>query len=124
MTYTSWERRHRVTSVEPGKLNLFVLTLVDGKRAALDPIIDYDAALAKARAFYRDRPCQIKVLPLTGAEARNMLGITVPDDLQPTDAADLRLIRDTLTDVLRNTGDPDARADALALLTEIGVVTP
>lgn len=124
MTYTSWEPRHRCTTIQPGKLDLFVLTLVDGKRAALDPIIDYDAALARARAFHRDHPCQIKVLPLTGAEARNMLGITVPDDPQPTDAADLRLIRDTLTDVLRNTSDPDARADALALLTEIGVVTP
>ncbi len=124
MTYMSWEPRHRCTTVAPGKLDLFVVTLVDGARAALDPITDYDAALARARAFHSDHPCQIKVLPLTGAEASNMLGIAVPDHPQPIDAADLRLIRDTLTDVLSNTGDRDARSDALALLTVLGVVTP
>ncbi len=123
MTYASWEPRHRCTTVAPGRLDLFVVTLVDGSRAALDPITDYDAALARARAFHSDRPCQIKVLPLTGSEARAMLGIAMPDHPQPIDAADLWLIRDTLTDVLRNTGDHDARADALALLTVLGVVT-
>lgn len=123
MTYASWEPRHRCTTVTPGRLDLFVVTLVNGRRAALDPITDYDDALARARAFHRDRPCHIKVLPLTGAEARNLLGITVPDHPQPIDAADLRLIRHTLTDVLRNTGDHDARSDALALLTVLGVVT-
>ncbi|OWK29240.1 hypothetical protein [Sphingomonas dokdonensis] len=122
MTYASWEPRHRCTTIQPGKIDLFVVTLVDGRRAALDPITDYDAALARARAFHRDHPCQVKVLPLTGTEARVMLGITVPDHPQPMDAADLRLVRDTLTDVVRNTGDHDARADALALLTDMGVV--
>lgn len=122
MTYASWKPRHRCTTVAPGKLDLFVLTLVDGARAALDPVTDYDAALARARAFHRDHQCQVKVLPLTGAEARNLLGITAPERPQPMDAADLGLLRDTLTDVVRNSGDGDARADALALLTDMGVV--
>lgn len=124
MTYASWEPRHRLTTVAPGKLDLFVLTLVDGARAALDAITDYDAALARARGFHRDHPCQVKVLPVTGAEARNLLGITVPERPQPMDAADLRLIRDTLLTVARDGSDPDARADAIDLLTTMGVVTP
>lgn len=33
MTYVSWEPRYRVTTVHPGKLDLFVVTLIDGKRA-------------------------------------------------------------------------------------------
>lgn len=33
MTYASWEPRYRVTTVHPGKLDLFVVTLIDGKRA-------------------------------------------------------------------------------------------
>jgi hypothetical protein len=112
-----------VTAVAPGKLDLFVLTLVDGKRAAIDPIMDYDAALARARAFHRDHPCQIKVLPVTGTELFNMLGITRPQRPQPMDADLYRLMVDRLKEVVRDSADPDARADALALLTTMGVVT-
>lgn len=124
MTYASWEPRHRVTTVAPGKLDLFVLTLVDGARGALDPVTDYDAALARARDFQRDHKCQVKVLPLTGAEARNLLGITAPERPQPMDATDVSLIRDTLLTVARDGSDPEARADAIDLLTTMGVVTP
>lgn len=124
MTYTGWEPRHRCTTVAPGKLDLFVLTLVDGARAALDPITDYDAALARAHSFHRERPCQIKVLPVTGPELRNLLAIALPDHPQPMDAAALRLIRDTLLTVARDGSDPDARGDAIDLLTTLGVVTP
>lgn len=122
MTYPSWEPRHRVTTVQPGKLDLFALTLVDGARAALDPITDYDAALARARAFHRDRPCQIKVLPVTGPELRNLLGIALPARPQPVDAAVRQEMVDTLRRVLRDGSDADARADALGLLTELGEV--
>lgn len=124
MTYMIWEPHHRCTTIQPGKLDLFVLTLVDGRRAAVDPITDYDPALARARAFHRDHPCQIKVLPLAGAEARNLLGITVPERPQPMDDSDLRLIRDTLLTIARDGSDPDARADVIDLLTTVGVVTP
>lgn len=123
MTYPSWQPRHRLTTVPPGKLDLFVLTLVDGVRAAVDPVTEYDAALVRAQTFHRNTPCQIKVLPVTGPELRNLLGIATPDRPQPVDAAVCQLAVDTLIRVVSESSDPDARADALAMLTAMGVVT-
>lgn len=122
MTYASWEPRHRVTTIGPGKLDLFVLTLIDGKRATIDPITDYDAALAKAETFLRDHRCQIKVLPMTGSEARNLLGISLPARPEPMDAALRQQFVATLTQIARESSDGDARRDALDLLTEMGVL--
>ena len=122
MTYASWEPRHRCTTVTPGKLDLFVLTLVDGRRAHIDPITDYEAALARARAFHRDHPCQVKVLPMTGGELRNYLDLSLPGHPQPIDAADLQAMVDTLRRLARDSNDGDGRADALDLLTELGRV--
>lgn len=122
MTYMSWEPGYRCMTIAPGKLDLFVLTLVDGRRAALDPITDYDDALARAGAFHRDHPCQIKVLPMTGAELFNLLGITRPERPQPFDADLHRSAVDRLWQIVRDSHDHDARADALALLTDMGLV--
>lgn len=122
MSYASWEPRHRLTAIAPGKLDVFVLTLVNGKRAHIDAICNYDAAVARARAFHRDNPCQVKVLPLTGGELRNLLGAPVPSKPQPIDDATRQLIISTVTDVAANSSDTDARRDALALLREMGVL--
>lgn len=122
MIYASWEPRHRATTISPGKLDLFAVTFVDGKRATIDPIADYEAALTKAEAFLREHRCQIKVLPMTGEEVRNLLGIRLPDHPEPMDAAVRQLIIDTLMQVVRESSDRDARADAVGLLTEMGVL--
>jgi hypothetical protein len=92
MTYAAWEPRHRLTTIRPGKWDLFVLTLIDGKQAGLDPATDYDTALAKAQAFHRNHPCQIKVLPMTGVELRNLLDIVLPARPKPIDAEVLQEI--------------------------------
>lgn len=122
MTYPSWEPRHRLTMIAPGKLDVFVLTLVNGKRAHIDAVCDYDVAVDRARAFHRDNPCQVKVLPLTGGELRNLLGTPVPNKPQPIDDATHQLIVSTITDVAANSSGTDARRDALALLREMGVL--
>lgn len=123
MTYAAWEPRYRVTTIMPGKLDLFAVTFIDGKRAIIDAITDYEGALAKARAFVIDRPCQIKVLPMTGVEVRNLLGIQLPDRAQPIDA-DRQLIVDTLMQVARESSDADVRHDAFELLTDMGAIKP
>lgn len=123
MTYMSWEPRHRCTTIAPGKLDLFVLTLVDGTRVALDPVTDYDAALARARAFHRGPKCQVKVLPLTGDEARNMSLLVPAAKPEPLCPSDEKLVRDTLVSVFRTSNDDDARRDAFELLRDMGVVT-
>lgn len=123
MSYAAWEPRHRLTTIRPGKWDLFVLTLIDGKQAGIAPVTDYDAALAKAQAFHAKHPCQIKVLPLTGVELRNLFGITLPDRPKPIDAEVVQEITDTLMQVARESSDPDARSDAMQMLAEMGVVT-
>lgn len=123
MTYASWGPRHRLTTVHPGKLDLFVITLIDGRRASIDPVTDYDVALARAQAFHRGQQCQIKVLPLTGPEVRNLLGINLPNRPKPMDAAVRQQIIDTLTQVVRASSDQDARVDALQMLADLGVPT-
>jgi hypothetical protein len=123
MTYASWEPRYRVASIEPGKLDLLVVTLIDGKRAALCSVLDYDAAVAKARAFAAEHQCQIKVLPLTGPEARNFLDLTPddpPSELDPVMRAEMV---ECLLTVARDSSDSDARRDAHDLLTEWGVIS-
>ena len=87
-----------------------------------EPITAYDAAVAKAHAFHRDHPCQIKVLPVTGPEARNLLGISLPERPQPMDVEVRQQIVTTLTDVATNSSDCDARRDAISLLREMGVL--
>ena len=122
MTYASWEPRHRVTTIRPGKLDLFVVTLIDGKCSLIEPITQYEVALARTYDFIRDHRCQIKVLPMTGPEVRNLLGISLPDHPQPMDADVRQQMVATLTLVVRESGDPDARADAFDLLNEMGVL--
>lgn len=78
--------------------------------------------MAKARAFQRKHPYQIKVLPRTGPEVRNFVGLDLPERPVPIDAAVLQQITDTLLHVVRESNDPDARADALGLLTDLGEV--
>ncbi|MDF7774043.1 hypothetical protein P1X14_02190 [Sphingomonas sp. AOB5] len=113
-----------MTTIRPGKLDLFAVTFIDGRRATVDPILDYEAALTKAEAFLRDHRCQVKVLPMTGTEVRNLLGIGLPDHPEPIDAAVRQQIIDTLTQVVCESSDADARGDAVALLTAMGVFRP
>jgi hypothetical protein len=123
MTYAAWEPRHRLTTIRPGKWDLFVVTLIDGKQAGIAPVTDYEIALATAQAFHRNHPSQIKVLSMTGVELRNLLGIALPERPRPVDAEVKQEIIDTLIRVARESNDPDARADALQLLTDMGEIS-
>lgn len=122
MTYAAWEPRHRFTTITPGKWDLFVAVLVNGRRATLDPISNYDVVVAQARAFHRDHPCQVKVLPLTGEELRNLFGLQAAAKPDPMDDAMRQQLVATLTDVAANSNDGDARRDAMSLLSEMGVL--
>ena len=123
MTYASWQPRYRVETIAPGKLDLLVVTLINGKRAALCSVLDYDAALAKARAFGKDHRCQIKVLSLTGPEARNFFNWS-DDDLPPEATDERKAAIDQLLAIARDSNDTDARQDAFDLLNDLGVITP
>lgn len=125
MTYAAWEPRYRVATIAPGKIDLFVVTFIDGRRAAVQPITEYDGALAKARAFHRDNPrCQIKVLPVDGKELRNLVGVTPADPPEPLDPALRQEVIGRLTQIARDSSDGDARQDAFDLLRDMGVFKP
>jgi hypothetical protein len=122
MTYASWMPRHRVTTVQPGKLDVFVVTLVNGKVGLFEPITLYEAALGRAHAFIKEHPCQIKVLPMTGDEVRNFLGPTFDPTSFPRPGAGAErqeMIRNLLQ-IARETNDEDARHHAFDLLAGMG----
>ena len=122
MTYASWEPRYRVTTISPGRLDLFVATYVDGKLAAWEPIDAYEAELAKARAFLRDHQCQIKVLPMGGREMMNLLGLKPTKEPTPFPPAMHQALVDRLKGIARDSDDLEARRDAFDLLNDIGVI--
>lgn len=122
MTYTSWIPRYRVMTEKPCQLDLFVLTLIDGRRAAIQPITEYETALAKAKAFLSKHRCQIKVLPMTGPEARTFLGTKPPTEPEPLTPEDRRMLIECLQRVARDSNDTGARNDALDLLGDIGAL--
>jgi hypothetical protein len=120
---------HRVATMAPGPDDLFVVTLMFGKTVLVDPIDQYDRTVRVAEAFARrivhDRPVTIKVIPLSFRELLAHEGTTreeVAKTLTPADrAADRLLITDACWKVLRESNDPKVRADALELLTGMGV---
>ena len=123
MTYASWQPRYRVTTIAPGKLDLLVVTLIDGRRAALCAVTEYDEALAKARAFGAEHQCQIKVLPLTGPEARQFLDWTDDAPLPSPGPGEREGWIAQLMTIARDSPEPGAGADAFDLLKQMGVIT-
>ena len=120
MMYSSWVPRNWITTIRRGKSDLYILTLIDGKCAALEPVMRYQDALEKAQSFHRDHPCQIKVLPVSGPELRNLLGIMPAEPPEPMDPALRQEMVAALKSVVRDGSDPDARRDAFELLQQWG----
>ncbi|WP_294390662.1 hypothetical protein [uncultured Sphingomonas sp.] len=117
MSYATWDPPYRVTTISPSRIDLFVVTLIDGKPATVVPIMEYDEALAKARSFHRDHPkCQIKVLPLSGPECRNLLGIKPSDSPEPLNATDRQQMVDKLMQIARESSDLEASTRSVMML--------
>lgn len=121
---------HRVASMEPGPGDLFVVTTIGGKRALVEPIVQYERAVRIADAFARrlrhERPVTIRVLPMSAEELLAHMGLSreqlargsTPED----DTADRKLVIDTCMAAIRDCPDPAVRADALGLLTSLGAM--
>lgn len=122
MTYASWEPSPRVTTTTPGRLDIFVVTLVDGKLAKFDPISEYEAALERAQAFIKGHRVPIKVLCMSGPEFTNFAGIKPAERPEPIDFAERKALADMVLQIATDSSDPDARREAFALLKRMGVV--
>jgi hypothetical protein len=120
---------NRVATMAPGPDDLFVVVTVFAKRIVVLPISDYEKALAMANSMANrvrgERPVTIKVLPMSFAELVAHTGTTreeIAKSLTPADRAECRqVIIDGCWRVLRESNDPAVRADALELLTGMGV---
>ena len=120
---------NRVTTMEPGPDDLFVVTMIGGKRALVDPVGQYARALRVADAFARrlqhHRRVTIRVLPMTAEEFQTHIGWPHSAEAggSPTDeASDRTLVIDTCMEALRQCNEPAVRADAHSLLVTLGVI--
>lgn len=122
--YSSWRPRFRAMCPEPGPLDLFLVILIDGRRMTIQHATDHARWRAAAERLAHEQRCQVKVLPMTGDELMNYLGI-VPDPPQPIANLDpefrQQAVRNCL-DVLRECGSQDDREQALDLLTKMGAL--
>ncbi len=118
-----------VVALPPSRDDLFVLVTIEGQAALNWPVTDFKKAVRIAEAFARRirpaRPVTIKVFCLSFAEAQAM-GFA-PDDLfanqTPEEEAEIRqLCIENCIAALRESPDATVRADALKLLTEMGVM--
>jgi hypothetical protein len=122
--YRSWRPRFRAMCPEPGPQDLFLVILVNGQRASIQSVEDYDRWRWAAEQLAEQQQCQVKVLPMTGDEMMNFCGIS-PHPPQPIANLDPEFreqaVRNCL-DVLRECGSQEDRAQALGLLTKMGAL--
>jgi hypothetical protein len=121
---------NRVAALAPGPGDLFVVTTIGGKRVLVEPIDQYERAIRIAESFARQmaqaRPFSIKVLCMSFPELLAHMGTTREECAKlvtPEEAeSDRRLAISTCMDVLRTSNDAQVRADALDVLTSMGVL--
>lgn len=125
--YASWQPIHRAMCPLPGPRDQFVVILINGKRMGFQLIGDFDqfdklsTAAAKLAAEHK---CQVKLLPMTGGELMNFLGIE-PAASQPIDSMDpsfrQQAIRNCMS-VISECDDARLRQDATDMLRALGVM--
>ena len=122
--YSSWRPRFRAMCPEPGPRDLFLVILIEGKRAAIHPAADHAKWRWAAERLAETQQCQVKVLPMSAGELMNFLGIK-PDAPQPIENLDTafreQAVRNCM-DVLRECGSQEDREQALELLSQLGAL--
>lgn len=124
----SWMSRSRVVTTAPAPDDLFVVTMIGGRRVTLRPIDEYDQAVEQAREALRAvNPARatVKVLCLTAREAQTM-GFLPADLFQnqtpEQDAQDRQLVITTCLNLVQRSNDYRIRTEALGMLKQLGVL--
>lgn len=122
--YRTWRPIYRAMCPEPGPRDLFLVVLMNGRRVSLQPVTDYERLREVAERFAREQECQVKVLPMTGGELMNFLGIE-PGEPQSMDTLDpafrAQAVQNCL-DAMQACIEPRERADAMDLLRRLGAL--
>ena len=122
--YRSWRAAYQAMCPPPGPRDEFVVVLVNGKRVNFWPVTDYDKLRTLATRLVDEHQCQMKVLPMTGSELMNFLGLE-PGAPQPMETLDPELRQQAIVncmDSLRESAEPREREWALDLLQKLGVL--
>jgi hypothetical protein len=126
-----WSRNGNcVSTMSPAPDDLFVVTTLFGKRVFVQPITEYEKALATAQKFadfvQQPRPVVVKVLCLSHAEMTDAMGIdpaTLFEGQTPEQEAQLRqLVVTACKTALLDGPQAAVRADAMQLLINMGVM--
>lgn len=117
---------NRVAALAPGPGDLFVVTTTNGVRLAVQPIDEYGQAVATANAFAGQVKHPIKVQGMSLRELLAFMGMSEAqfiDGMAPEVEQEFKqLAVDACMKALRDCNDPAVRADALRVLTGMGVM--
>lgn len=94
----------------PGPHDLFLLILINGVRVAIQPVDDHERLTQAAERLAHEQKCHVKVLPMTGNEMMNFLGIMLePGPLRPIESLDPEFRKQGIqnsVDLLRDSQEP------------------
>ena len=119
-----WMPSYRVICAQPGPRDFCLVLFADGKRVAVHNVANYDEAFHQANRLADELQCQMKLLPMTAAELIAFLNINPSQLTQNTadDPAMRQLVVSTCKETLIKSNDQSARANALDLLVQLGLV--
>ena len=122
--FRSWRPRYRAMCPEPGPEDLFIVILIDGRRVSIHHAADHAQWRVAAERLAESQQSQVKVLPMSGGELINFLGIapSPPQPIQNMDEAFREQAVKNCLDVLRECGSQEDREQALSLLDQMGVL--
>jgi hypothetical protein len=125
MSIIKTERSH-VYAYEPLPRDSWVETLIGGKRMAMQPIAQYQAAVDWAVSMADQFDPPIHIVPIDANDLAVLQGERLERGLaamSPDERHELRReIVTTAALAMRDCPDPDVRADAYAVLGKMGVV--
>ena len=120
---------NRVIALPPCPGDLFVVTTLFGQQVFVQPITEFENAVRLAEAFTRrvrgNPPAIIKILCLSLLEAQSLgfAPMQMFENVTPAQEEKMRMDAITMcTDLLHNSNDAAVRADALKLLTDMGLM--
>lgn len=118
----SWADQNPLVSFEPCPRDVCVVTLVDGRRAAVDHATDYHKAHSAASELARRGPAPVKVLPMQAGELAHFLGFEAGDLAAGSHRyqEDRALLLRTCREALHESNEKSVRDDARGLLLALG----
>lgn len=122
MTNANWNDVNRVTRMDPGPRDSFVVTLVDGKRISVEPVEAYEQALNRATVLAGQIKRPVKLLPMRAAELIGLMDLK-PDKTTTTSADDAetrRLVLNTCREAILKSNDASVRSEAHGVLVGMG----